>query len=1122
MNRCTTLRTIGCAWVLAVLAVGASASEDQAAKEILDATGVRGGVVVHLGCGDGELTAALHANESYLVHGLDVDPENVAAARKHIQSLGLYGPVSVDTWSGGQRGESRGRLPYIDNFVNLIVAENPADVSQEEIMRVLVPGGTACTRLASGWSKVVKPRPQEMDEWTHYLHDPSGNAVAHDSLIEPVGRYQWLAGERYSRQHDHMSSVSAVVSSAGRVFCIFDEAPRASILTPPKWRLIARDAFNGALLWTREIGPWHEHLWPLKSGPQLMARRLVAVGDRVYVTLGVDAPLSVLDAATGRTIRTFENTKATEEILCDDGVLILSVAAGGQPLRSDPKRAFADLAEIKAAVTDPLWTDAPRTVMAVDAESGKLLWKKESTVCSMSLTADQKRVLFHDGERIQCLDRNDGRVLWQSEPLPRREGMRSSSGVTIVIHGDVVLYSGMIAVEKYGERSTTMFALSADDGSLLWKAEHPPCGHMGTPDDLLVAGGLVWSGAVAQGSDSGVMIGRDLRSGEVKSEFLPDVETHWFHHRCYRAKATDKYLLFSRTGIEFIDYATEHWICHHWVRGACHYGVMPANGLIYAPQHPCACYIEAKLFGFSALAPPSRHLEPRREVPDEERLQRGPAFASLPSPAGGRGAGGEGDWPTYRHDAARSGATKIAVRPDGLKQSWQTGLGGRLTSPVVAGGQLFVASIDSHAVCALDADTGKPTWSFTAGGRVDSPPTVHEGRVLFGSADGYVYCLRASDGQLAWRFRAAPEERRMGAFDQIESVWPVSGSVLVEDGAVYCVAGRSMFLDGGLRLVRLDPATGRKLSETIFDDRDPASQDNLQVQIKGLNMPVALPDVLSSDGKYVYMRSLPLDKEGNRKFVTYVDVKEQEGDDVHLFSPTGFLDDTLWHRTYWVYGRAFASGAGGYHQAGRVAPAGRLLVFDDDTVYGYGRYWQYYRWTTPLEFHLFASAKQPEIVASGSERKPIKKDGKRTGQSRVLSVTRFVPSWSDDVSVQVTSMVLTDGALFAAGPPDVEDEEESAKTLSDPETQKKLAEQSAAFEGRLGGLLVAVSPADGRKLAAYRLESLPCFDGLIAAGGKLYLTTVDGNVLCLGSDQGRPLPAADVVVAARSVENPGE
>ena len=1084
---------------------------DVDAREILDAAGIKGGLVVHLGSGDGRLTAALRASDSYVVHGLDGQQRNVEAARAHIKSLGLYGKVSVEHWSGE-------RLPYIDNFANLIVSENLGRLPMSEVMRVLAPNGVAYLKTGGTWQKTVKPRPKEMDEWTHYLHDPSNNAVAHDDLIAPLGRYQWVGSPRYARQHDHMSSVNAVVSANGRVFYIFDEAPRALILPPPEWTLIARDAFNGTLLWKRPIGQWHNHLWPLKSGPQLMTRRLVAVGDRVYVTLSIDAPLTALDAATGETIRTYKGTKAAEEILCDDGVLFVSVAGEGQPLRSDPKKTYANLREIRAAVRGPLWTEAPRTVMAIDAESGKVLWKRKSKVVSMSLAADGPRVAFHDGEKIQCLDRNTGEPRWASDPLAKQENMRSSSGVTLVMYDDVILYSGFVAAEKYKQRSTTMFALSAKNGKTLWKAEHLPCGHMGTPDDILVAGGLVWYGAVAQGRDSGVMIGRDPHTGEVKSEFLPDVKTHWFHHRCYRAKATDKYLLFSRTGIEFIDHAKKHWICHHWVRGACLYGVMPANGLVYAPQHPCACYTEAKLSGFTALAPATKELEPRRDVPDAERLERGPAYGTdIQHPASS--IQHLDHWPTYRHDAERSGHTKASV-PTSLRRAWETKLGGKLSSAVVAGGKLFVASVDSHTVHALDANTGRPAWTFTAGGRVDSPPTIWQGRALFGSVDGYVYCLRASDGKLIWRYRAAPEDRRMGASEQVESVWPVHGSVLVQNDVLYCVAGRSMFLDGGLRFLRLDPKTGRKLSETILDNRDPETEKNLQIHIKGLNMPVALPDILSSDGKYVYMRSLPFDLEGQRKFVTYVNVKEQKGDDVHLFSPTGFLDGTLWHRTYWVYGRAFASGAGGYHQAGRVAPAGRLLVFDKDRVYGYGRLWRYYRWTTPLEFHLFAAPKVPKIVRAGTERKPIKKKGKRTGKFRTLALTRFVHEWSDEVPVQVCAMVLAGDTLFVAGPPDVEDEEQSAKSLNDPETQKKLAEQSAALKGERGALLVAVSPADGKKLAAFRLDSMPVFDGMIAANGRLYLATSDGKVVCLGTGSGRPLSPAPGVDATPRPPDP--
>ena len=42
-------------------------------KGILTASGVQGGLVVHLGCGDGKRTAAFGAAGPYLVHGLDRD-----------------------------------------------------------------------------------------------------------------------------------------------------------------------------------------------------------------------------------------------------------------------------------------------------------------------------------------------------------------------------------------------------------------------------------------------------------------------------------------------------------------------------------------------------------------------------------------------------------------------------------------------------------------------------------------------------------------------------------------------------------------------------------------------------------------------------------------------------------------------------------------------------------------------------------------------------------------------------------------------------------------------------------------------------------------------------------------
>ncbi len=1280
---------------------------EQQARQILKVCNIKGGLIVHLGCGDGRLTAALRVNDGYLVHGLDRSESRVARARKYIQSLGVYGAVSVERLEGGS-------LPYIDNLVNLVISEELGPVPMSEVMRVLCPNGVAFIRndgppprLASGdagagkWVKTVKTRPKEIDDWTHYLHDASNNAVSHDTVAGPPRRMQWVGSPRYGRHHDRMSSVNAVVSAGGRIFYIFDEGSRASILLGPKWSLIARDAFNGTILWKRQMGKWHTHLWPLKSGPAQLPRRLAAAGDRVYATLSVDAPLTALDAATGKTLRTYAGTKATEEVIVSDGVLFLLVNKDAE----EPQ--FANLKSISNASRGKFWDEAPRQIMALSANSGQVLWTIKRRVLPVTLAADRKRVFFHDSRNVVCLDRNTGDELWHSQPVEWAGEIRSFYAPTLVVYKDVVLFSGGQTAGKqsgwYTSGHDTMTALSAKTGKVLWTAYHPPSGYR-SPEDLFVVNDLVWTGETLSGRVVAVFTGRDPHTGRVKAEFPPNIETYWFHHRCHRGKATANYLLTSRAGIEFIDVHNRQWIPHHWVRGACLYGVMPANGLIYAPQHPCACYLESKLYGFNALAPTSAGPRIPNHTANDARLDEGPAYDRRIA-----AKATEDEWPTYRHDTARSGAAST-VLPTTLKRGWRADVGARLTSPVIAEGKVFVASVDEHTVHALDAASGKRLWHYTAGGRVDSPPTIYQGRVLFGSADGWVYCLAASDGALAWRFRAAPMEQRLMAFEQIESVWPVHGSVLIQDGVLYCVTGRSMFLDGGLTLWRLDPKTGRALSETVLDDREQATGKALQAYVSWLNMPPALPDILSSDGRLVYMRSQPFNLDGTRpplkKMPRAPDADRgappatQRREHAHLFSPTGFLDDSGWHRTYWMYGNTFVSGWCGYYLAGKAAPAGRILVFDDSRVYGFGRKPQYYRWTTPIEHHLFAadkappassgaspeeslirvekskslnpagkpltveawvkaehpsgavlargggihgyalylqsgrpqfavrinsklcsvsaregiigrwvhlagtltdgkelrlyvdgrlaaSAKAPGLIAedpqeameigtdedskvgdykdpfafmglidevriyhralSGAEikkRASARKQGtldktglvlwysfdkgdagdasghknkgkvegavpmkgkvgramKFTGQAGPVSQFLVRHYWTKDVPLFVRAMVLANEMLFVAGPPDVIDEQQILRQINDPKVKQSLADQDAALDGKKGALLLVVSAVDGRKLAQYDMDSPPVFDGMAGAGGRLYVATVNGELLCLCED----------------------
>ena len=102
-------------------------------------------------------------------------------------------------------------------------------------------------------------------------------------------------------------------------------------------------------------------------------------------------------------------------------------------------------------------------------------------------------------------------------------------------------------------------------------------------------------------------------------------------------------------------------------------------------------------------------------------------------------------------------------------------------------------------------------------------------------------------------------------------------------------------------------------------------------------MPVALSDILSCDGRNIWMRSQKIDFDGNRLEIGLQDVDEQPAEDCHLFCQIGFLDDSYFFRSYWTYGRRVTGGYGGWLKAGRLVPSGRILCFDDTHVYGFGR-----------------------------------------------------------------------------------------------------------------------------------------------------------------------------------------
>ena len=666
---------------------------------------------------------------SFVVQGLETDEAQVRKAREFFLSRGIAGKVCADLFDGQH-------LPYVNDLVNVLVVEEPGRLAMAEVMRVLRPGGVAFIKQGATWKKLVKPWPKELDEWTHYLHDPQGTAVSNDTVAGHPRGLRWTGGPFWTRSHEHTSSMAAMVSAAGRVFYIMDEGLVESIQLPAEYYLTARDAFNGIILWKRPLRNWWNHLFPLKAGPGWLPRRLVAVGDRVYLTPGIGQDLLCLDAATGKVVRKYEGTATTFELIVSDGVIFASV---------DPKRKMCDYnqqhancwVESRRANATYGWhrESGQRVLMAIQADSGNVLWKLEVPVVPMTLVANDRMVCFHDGTGMVALDRRTGKQLWKA-PTPELKLVHTGyGGPRVVLLDDKVIYSPM----------GWIFAISTRDGKVLWSVRGKPrSGHFSL-EDFYVIGDKIW---VLQRANIGAFTTYSLETGQKLADIRNPIRSFYIHQRCYPGRATRRFLLPPIMGIQVYDIEKNKWFNNHWVRGACLYGIMPANGMVYSTPHSCACYYQSKLNGFNALAPDP---QPAKAPAPEERLVKGPAYGKVSGP----GQYPATDWPTFRHDNARSGYARTDI-PAKVATAWKKRFGTTLTQPVVAAGRLFLAAVDAHTLYALDAATGKELWHFVAGGRINSPPTIYKGLALFGCADGWLYALRATDGQLAWKFHAAP------------------------------------------------------------------------------------------------------------------------------------------------------------------------------------------------------------------------------------------------------------------------------------------------------------------------------------------------------------------------------
>ncbi|MDP7287900.1 MAG: PQQ-binding-like beta-propeller repeat protein [Phycisphaerae bacterium] len=998
---------------------------------MVEASDLRGGIVVHLNCGEGKTTAEMTSGNDCLIHGLDKDAGKISKAREYLRSKNLYGRVSVARYDGKS-------LPYGDNLINLLIADSLGDVPLSEVMRVLVPKGAV---IVDG-KKTIKPWPKEIDTWPQYLNKADNNAVAMDSVVGPPRRIQWLDTPTWSRSHMGISTFVSAVTCNGRLFSIEDRSLPDNPFLPGRFMFVARDAFNGRTLWTRKIERWESITVYIKCLPTQQQRRMVATEDVLYCTPVLEGPLAALDAATGKTLKTYDGISPVQEVAYDQGILFVNVGerfnAGAynqtskksSGKRGTPGEPFHGGGFRKGYAPETKDKEMPVSVIvAIDAKTGRQLWKTKSlkNYTGASLAVKGNRAVYQTGEGMFCINPRTGKALWSvKKTITNAKGHDSHTPGTMP---NTVIITDDKAFAAEGDK---LFAYSLEDGKTLWDISIAS-NYQASPD-LFHVDGTVWIGGTR------VATGHDADPGKEIKSLIQKVTGPMGHDRCYRNLITKKYFINSKTGgADFLDLETGGEFPHHWTRGACGMGVLPANGLLYSTPYSCTCSVGDMMEGINAYSADPELLKSNDSglIKREVRREKGPAYGKVGS---GKDATPD-EWPTYRGNNFRGGMTnsKIATK---LKIKWQVKLPGNPTASTIAGGKVYVCTPETHTLHALDSSSGKTTWTFTADGRIDSPPTYHKGMVLFGSRDGWLYCLRASDGELSWRFKDLPD-RLVGAFGQLESAWPISGSVLVLDDKVYAAAGRSSFLDGGIFLYCLDPATGRLLkSRSVFGPF--AKRSGFPVSFKATARkgnkkaaPIMLGfknDVFVSDGKNLYLRHAAFDK----------DLADSPTTNKRLMPLGGFLDRRVQHRTGFILNRQY--------QWWRNDPKD-IMISDGRDTYAITGFRSSHN-------HAYFDPRTSAYTLKGKNAKAA-------------------------LPINGRALAKAGEVIFVAGEP---------MKFKDP-TWRNYVD---AYNGKLGGSLLALSAADGKEILRYKLPAAPVWDSIAIARGRLYISLADGTVQCMG------------------------
>jgi outer membrane protein assembly factor BamB len=541
--------------VLPAGAARAATAPEEIAELALKQTdaAARSGLALWINASDAKGLAKLAAGSQSYVQGVVADRERAERLRVELKGAEAADRVSV-VW------RRTAHLPYLDNLANLVVAEGWGqgelkELPIAEVMRVVHPGGWAvvgCDSLADAgallaeavklklvraeqlerkgaWVKIAKLPDPAMGEWASGAVQGI-NAASIDQLVAPSKEVRWANTPLWG------NSWSSYMGSSDGNYGKEIFAGARSFHTEIEWvkpglnqyELVARDAFNGCVLWREKI-------------PNLSNVR-AADDAKVYLCEGKD--LIARDAASGKVAKNY------------------GPVAGRFVMQ----------------MRDKLITSVYVPFAVIDKESGKTVWTRPYGYSEFP-PACRDGVVYMPGSTIEAVNLADGKTLWKA--VPKELAVAGSAIRAITCKADTLYV--LLDLTENGNKVTRLVAMDAANGNVNWSDTRPNCGAQLLPfaDQVWYSYGL--KPTDKDKSDMGFTV-LDAKTGkEIKV-----IRTNG-RGGCWGPRAADRYVIWSRG--TFMDRKTFEIADTFGVRSSCRVGPTPAYGLLYYEPHTCNCYV---------------------------------------------------------------------------------------------------------------------------------------------------------------------------------------------------------------------------------------------------------------------------------------------------------------------------------------------------------------------------------------------------------------------------------------------------------------------------------------------------------------------------------------------------